>query len=153
MRNDKLMEQLIQLNPLEKKAKEYYDACGKDLEYGKYILLTRYAVNDLPSLSFICSPAFEAESKKLALQFASQYRKGGLTNSDFINQDCEIEIEQLLRYVDIPKHQHEFIEMVYVLSGTCYHTILDNTYAQKQGSLTFIVSHTTHELHASPDCL
>ena len=153
VRNDKLMEQLIQLNPLEKKAKEYYDACGKDLEYGKYILLTRYAVNDLPSLSFICSRAFEAESKKLALQFASQYRKGGLTNSDFINQDCEIEIEQLLRYVDIPKHHHEFIEMVYVLSGTCYHTILDNTYAQKQGSLTFIVSHTTHELHASPDCL
>ena len=153
MRNDKLMEQLIQLNPLERKAKEYHDACGKDLEYGKYILLTRYAIGDLPSLAFICSPAFEAESKKLALQFASQYRKGGLSNSDFINQDCEIEVEQLLRYVDIPKHHHEFIEMVYVLSGTCYHTILDNTYEQKQGSLTFIVAHTTHELHASPDCL
>jgi len=153
VRNDRLMEQLIQLNPLERKAKEYHDACGKDLEYGKYILLTRYAVKDLPSLAFICSPAFDAESKKLALQFASQYRKGGLTNSDFINKDCEIEVEQLLRYVDIPKHHHEFIEMVYVLSGTCYHTILDNTYEQKQGSLTFIVSHTTHELHASPDCL
>lgn len=153
MPKDKLMEQLIQLNPLEEKAKAYRDACGKDLEYGKYILLTRYAVNDLPSLTFICSPAFEAESKKLALQFASQYHKDGLTNSDFINQDCEIEVEKLLRYVDIPEHHHEFFEMVYVLSGTCYHTIMGNTYEQKQGSFTFIVSHTPHELHAAPDCL
>lgn len=153
MHNNKLMEQLIQLNPLEKKAKEYHDTCGKDLEYSKYVLLTRYAKNDLPSLSFIFSPAFEAESQKLALQFANQYRKEGLTNNDFIQQDSEIEAEKLLRYVDIPKHHHEFIEMVYVLTGTCYHTVMDNTYEQKQGCLTFIASHTAHELHAAPNCL
>lgn len=153
MQTQQLMDQLMQLTPLEQIAKQYHDALGKELEYTKYVLLTRYAKCDIPSLSYIKSPAFSAESEKLALQFANQYRKSGLSGDDFMKQDCDIEIEKLLRYVDIPSHHHDFIEMAYVLTGTCYHKIGDNIFEQKQGCLTFITSHTWHDLHCSPDCL
>ncbi len=56
-------------------------------------------------------------------------------------------------YVDIPRHHHAFIEMAYVLSGTCYHKFGGSTYEQRQGCLTFINSHTWHDLHCAPDCL
>lgn len=148
-----LMDQLIRLTPLEQLAKQYYDALGKELEYSKFILLTRYVKCDVPSLSYISSPAFSAESEKLALHFESQYRKSGLNDDDFMKQDCDIEIEKLLRYVDIPSHHHAFIEMAYVLTGTCYHRIGNSTFEQQQGSLTFIPSHTWHNLRCSPDCL
>lgn len=148
-----LMDDLLKLSPLEQLAKDYHRAYGKDLEHTKYILLTKYAAKDIPSLSYISSPAFEAECQKLAKQFVTQYHKGGLSDSDFIPQDSDIEVEKLLRYVHIPKHHHDFIEMVYVLSGTCYHTIQGTTYTQTQGMLTFLVSHVEHELRAAPDCL
>lgn len=148
-----LMDDLLKLSPLEQLAKDYHRAYGKDLEHTKYILLTKYAAKDIPSLSYISSPAFEAECQKLEQQIVTQYHKGGLTDADFISQDCDMEVEKLLRYVHIPKHHHEFIEMVYVLSGTCYHTIHGVTYTQKQGCLTFIVSHVEHELRADIDCL
>ncbi len=71
----KVMDRLMVLNPLENLAKQYHDALGKDLEYTKYVLLTRYAKTDIPPFSYICSQAFDAESEKLAFQFANQYRK------------------------------------------------------------------------------
>ncbi len=153
MRSPNLMENLLKLDPLEQLAKEYHKAYGRDLEHTKYMLLTKYAATAIPSLSDISSPAFEAEAQRLDQQFIAQYRKDGLPDTDFIPQDCDMEIEKLLRYVHIPKHHHDFIEMVYVLCGTCYHTIQGVTYTQTQGCLTFVVSHVEHELHAAPDCL
>lgn len=153
MDTTRMKEQLIQLNPREQLAKRYYDQYGKNLSHSQYMLLLQYPETNLPSLEIIHSPAFEAECKRLELHFASQYRKQGLSDQDFIQPDCNIEIEKLLRYVDIPAHRHGFMELVFVLSGTCYHTVDGKCYEQGPGSFTVINSHIKHDLKAASDCL
>lgn len=145
--------QLSRLNELEALGKRYAAKYGKHLNYTQYLLLTRYAKGDLPSLELIHSPSFEAECKKLEQNFISQYRKDGLSEQDFIRTDCGIEIEKLLRYVDIPPHSHGFMELVFVFSGTCSHTVGEHCFEQGPGSFTIVNALTRHELCPSEDCL
>lgn len=153
MNNNKLIEKLLSLTPIESLGKEYYDSFGKHLEYYDFLLLNRYTKGNFPSLSVINSEQFQKKSKALGQRFEEQYRNAGLNDHDFMKQDCSIEIEKLQRYIHIPKHHHTFVEMAYVLRGTCYHTIGSNTYTQTQGCLTFINAYEDHEQYASPDCL
>lgn len=144
---------LIRLNPLESFSKQYYERFGAELNYTKYLLLTRYPTRNLPPLDFVNSPAFEAECQKLEQYFASLYRDEGLSEQDFIRSDCGIEIEKLLRYVRIPSHSHNFLELVFVFSGTCRHFIGDQCFEQKAGCLTIVQTLTKHALVPSEDCL
>ena len=149
----KLELELSRLNEMELFGKRYLDKFGKPLNYSQYLLLTRYAKNDLPSLDFVNSPAFEAECNKLEQMFITLYRKDGLSEQDFIRAACGIEIEKLLRYVHIPAHSHGFLELVFVFSGICYHTVGNQCFEQRAGSFTIVHSLTKHELSPSDDCL
>ena len=53
----------------------------------------------------------------------------------------------------IPPHQHEFYELVFVLSGTCEHRIGDQTFSHHTGDFTIIPPGISHFLDASPDCV
>jgi len=58
-------------------------------------------------------------------------------------------------YVGIP-HRHEYIEVVYVISGTATHTVEDKSYTVKRGDLCFINVNTVHmfcENRKSPEPL
>lgn len=148
-----LHEQLLGLNEMELLGKQYSEKYGQHLNYAQYLLLTRYAKGYLPSPEFIHSPAFDAECNKVEQQFISLYRKNGLSAQDFIQPDCNIEIEKLLRYIDIPAHSHDFMELVFVFSGTCYHTVGEQCFQQGPGSFTIVNSLTKHNLLPSEDCL
>lgn len=150
---DALLKQLSCLDELELLGKRYFKAHGKRLTYAQYLLLTRYAKTDLPSLDTIDSPAFDAKCKKLEEHLISQYRTQGLSDQDFIRPENNIEIEKLLRYVDIPSHSHGFMELVFVFSGTCYHTVGEHCFEQGAGSFTMVNSFINHKLLASEDCL
>lgn len=153
MELDQLLEKLTALNTLETLGKKYYLTYGKCLNYSQYLLLTRYAKGYYPPLEVISSPGFEAESQKVKQQFIAQYRQEGLSEQDFIQPDCDIEIEKLYRFVDIPSHAHNFLELVFVFSGTCYHTVGNHIFKQGPGSFTIVNSFINHELQASEDCL
>lgn len=99
------------------------------------------------------SPAFETKCRKLEQDYASQYRQFGLRAQDFIRADRNIEIEKLLRYVSIPSHKHDFVELVFVFSGTCIHTVEGQSFQQGAGTFTIVNSFTRHALVASADCL
>ena len=116
MELNQLFEKLSGLNIMETLGKKYYQKYGKRLNYSQYLLLTRYAKGDFPPLEVINSPAFEEESQKVRKQFIAQYRQEGLSEQDFIQPDCDIEIEKLYRFVDIPSHAHNFLELVFVLN-------------------------------------
>ena len=62
-------------------------------------------------------------------------------------------MEKLFRYVHIPAHRHDFVELVFVFSGTCTHTVEGQSFQQGAGSFTIVNSFTSHELVAAPDCL
>lgn len=153
MRIHDFESELTRLNPLELFGKRYFETSGEAMNYTQYLLLNRYAKQELPAIEFVKSPAFEAECQMLEQSFSSLYRKEGLTEQDFIRSDCGIEIEKLLRYVTIPAHSHEFLELVFVFSGTCRHFIGDQCFEQKAGCLTIVQALTRHALVPSEDCL
>lgn len=67
--------------------------------------------------------------------------------------DRNIEIEKLLRWVDIPQHQHNFVECAYVACGKCVHRINGIDHLQGAGTFVTIPPSYTHALFPEEDCL
>ncbi|MDD3338671.1 MAG: AraC family transcriptional regulator [Lachnospiraceae bacterium] len=51
------------------------------------------------------------------------------------------------RYLEIPLHVHEWIEMTYIYSGECTQQIDDNLYHLQKGQLCMIDTGTPHAIH------
>ena len=153
MNTVKILEKLARLEPLEQLGKQYQQRFGKPLSHSQFLVLMESSESRFPSLNDIRSPAFEAKCRKLEQDYASQYRQSGLRAQDFIRADRNIEMEKLFRYVHIPAHRHDFVELVFVFSGTCTHTVEGQSFQQGAGSFTIVNSFTSHELVAAPDCL
>lgn len=153
MQPQQLMERLTRLDPLEVVGKQYREMFGRDLEFQKYLLLSLQSWKAMPSTQALVSPEFEKKSAQARQQFSNRYNANGLSEDNFIDPERGIEVEKLLRYVEIPAHRHGFIEIVYVLSGQCRHTVAGKVYMQGPGCLTFLNPHVTHELRAEPNCL
>lgn len=151
--NHYTIEELQRLDKIEEIGKKYCSNFGKNISHAQYLLLTKYDQETLPSIEDINSSVFEAECKKIEDFLTKQFRKTGLPASKFIKNDCGIEIEKLLRYVDIPKHHHDFLELVYVVKGVCYHTVEGALHEQKAGCFTILNSSVDHQLSAFDDCL
>ena len=148
-----ILEKLTRLEPLEQLGKQYQQRFGKALSYSQFLVLREASRFCVPTLNEIRSPAFEAKCRTLEQEYASQYRQSGLRAQDFIRADRNIEMEKLFRYVHIPAHRHDFVELVFVFSGTCTHTVEGQSFQQGAGSFTIVNSFTSHELVAAPDCL
>lgn len=147
------LKELSKLEPLELLGRAYQQQFGKPLSYSQLLVLRESSGSGLPSLHEIQSPAFAAKCRKLKLDFSAQYGQSGLRADDFIRADRNIEIEKLLRYVHIPVHKHDFMELVFVLSGTCTHTVEGQSFQQGPGCFTIVNSFTSHELVPASDCL
>ena len=148
-----ILEKLTRLEPLEQLGKQYQQRFGKALSYSQFLVLREVSRFRVPTLNEIRSPAFEAKCRTLEQEYASQYRQSGLRAQDFIRADRNIEMEKLFRYVHIPAHRHDFVELVFVFSGTCTHTVEGQSFQQGAGSFTIVNSFTSHELIAAPECL
>ena len=148
-----ILEKLTRLEPLEQLGKQYQQRFGKALSYSQFLVLREASRFCVPTLNEIRSPAFEAKCRTLEQEYASQYRQSGLRAQDFIRADRNIEMEKLFRYVHIPAHRHDFVELVFVFSGTCTHTVEGQSFQQGAGSFTIVNSFTSHELIAAPECL
>ena len=149
----KYKEQLKRLDPIESLGRQYYRKHGRNLSYSQYMLLSRYTPSQMPSIEQLNSGEYMTDCYTIENQMHTKYHLDGLTEQDFIRADCDVEIEKLLRYVDIPEHRHEFMELVYVLFGVCYHTVGDQCYRQGRGTFTIINTSTHHALCASEDCV
>lgn len=55
------------------------------------------------------------------------------------------------RFVDIPIHSHNYIEMMYVLSGSVTHSIEGRTITLTEGSLLLMNRHVQHSIEASEE--
>lgn len=153
MDTGKILEELTRLEPVEQLGKQYFQRFGRPLSHSQLLVLMEYSKSGFPSLDELQSPAFAAKCRVLEQDFASQYRQYGLRAQDFIRADRNIEMDKLLRYVHIPAHKHDFVELVFVFSGTCIHTVEGQSFQQGPGSFTIVNSFTRHELVASADCL
>ena len=153
MQPQQLMEHLTRLDSFEVVGKQYHEMFGRDLEFQKYLLLSLQTWETMPPIEALVSPVFEKKSAQIRRQFSNCYSTSRLSEDNFIDPQRDIEVEKLLRYIEIPAHKHGFIEVVHVLSGQCRHTVDGQVYMQGPGCLTFLNPHVTHELRAEPNCL
>lgn len=121
------LQSLRELEPLELAGRRQFERTGRIPDY--FSLMERDAAN------------------------AAVYADSGLSEALFMPEDVNVELEHLLRYVDIIPHRHDFFELVCVLEGTCRHTVarLDSDLAQ--GDITIVPPGLAHHLRAEPDCV
>lgn len=145
--------ELLQLDDYEQLGKRYYRKYGCNMAFSQYLLLKMQTKDSVYTPESLNSASFKSQQAELEQKFKEKYHPAGLREEDFINSERNIEIEKLLRYIDIPKHKHNFMEFVYILSGTCLHTIGEQCYEQQAGAFTIVPSYSEHELRPSEDCL
>lgn len=68
---------------------------------------------------------------------------------DLKNNNKMLSITQHVRFVDCPKHKHDYIEMIYVLQGGLHQIINNKSMQLKQGEVLFLNKNIEHEIRAS----
>lgn len=66
----------------------------------------------------------------------------------FLDSDSMIMVRKHTRFVDFPKHKHDYIEINYVYSGQLTQKVGDETITLKKGELLFLNQYIEHELRA-----
>lgn len=151
MNKEELFESLKKLNKYEEIGKTYCETYGCPMDYIQLYYLMNHP--DEPELIKSLASADEKPEQKEIRSRIRNESLTGLSESLFISGEKNVEIQQLLRYVNIPAHKHRFIELVCVLEGTCTHTIDNTDYVHTAGDFTIIPPDVRHVLVASPDCV
>lgn len=146
-------QHLLRLNDYESIAKAYYLEFHREMNWAQLYYLENYVPASALSLETLKTHAAQINKLEMERQFIKAYRAHGLSETDFLPEEQDIQVEQLCRYVDIPSHKHQFLELVCVLGGTCYHTIDDYTFQQRAGDFTIVPPGIRHQLRASEDCV
>ena len=73
---------------------------------------------------------------------------GNTINSKKLLQDGKlITVRTHTRFIHFPVHRHDYVEIVYMCSGTTKHIVNGNTIVLKQGDLLFMNQSATHEIY------
>ena len=67
------------------------------------------------------------------------------------NGKREILLSKHNRYTPEFLHSHSFFELLYVYSGSCSHTIADETFTMKEGSFCIVAPHVYHSIGVFDD--
>ena len=149
---EQVKKQLIDLNNYESMGKQHRKIYGSNITELHLIYLMVYGhrvskPEDLYTMEAV------AEQLRIRDHYRQDSKPGTLSSSTFFPEEKNVEIQQLLRYVDITPHQHEFIECAYVVTGKCLHRINEREYLQEAGSFVTIPQGYTHSLYPEEDCL
>jgi len=66
----------------------------------------------------------------------------------FLNKEKMIMVRKHTRFVDFPKHKHDYIEMNYVYNGTLKQKVGGTSITLKQGEFLILNQHIEHEIEA-----
>ena len=67
----------------------------------------------------------------------------------FLDTNKLIELRKHVRFIDFPRHRHDYIEVNYVYNGTLKQKVGDEPITLKKGELLFLNQHIFHEIEAS----
>lgn len=152
MNAQNMYEKLLALDPYETLARKHYRATGEMLDYTYLIYLPKY-IHEADPLAAMATASARSEQEQMKEQFRQNYRADGLSEQDFFVANKDIEMKTLTRYFHIPTHKHTFIELVYVISGTCTHSIGEFQTKHAAGDFVVVPPGVTHELLPIDDCV
>src|SRR5699024_12017238 len=69
----------------------------------------------------------------------------------FLKQDTLIMVRKHTRFVNFPKHRHNFIEMIYVYNGEMRQKVGDTPIVLKQGELLFLNQYIENSIEESKE--
>lgn len=96
------------------------------------------------------------EEEKMILEQSSEIKKDLYTNQTsfiiesekFLNPNEMIMLRKHTRFIDFPKHRHNYIEINYVFHGELMQKVGTENVHLKQGELLFLNQHIEHEIEA-----
>ncbi len=151
MNTMEFQDRLIKLNPMEMDGKLHFEKYGKNISYLQFLYLRNHPASD--DLDILYHASAVAEQQRIQASLQEENLSHILNPKNFFTDGHNLEIEKLLRYVDIPAHQHDFLEFAYVFSGKCIHNINGQDYLQNAGSFVAIPYGFAHALFPDEDCL
>ena len=72
-----------------------------------------------------------------------------LNDNEVLLPDENVTISKHHRYIRVPKHKHNFIELIYVYSGSCTQTINGFTIKLKPGEMCLLDTNVIHSIDAA----
>lgn len=96
------------------------------------------------------------DEEKAILEKNNEIKKDIYTNQanfvieseKFLSQDKMIMVRKHTRFVDFPRHRHNYIEMNYVYNGGLKQKVGSQQISLKKGELLFLNQHIEHEIEA-----
>lgn len=71
-----------------------------------------------------------------------------IESEKFLRKDKMITVRKHTRFIDFPKHKHNYIEINYVVSGSLKQKVGNDHISLKKGELLFLNQHMEHEIQA-----
>jgi len=153
MTDEQVLEELRKLDSDERNGKEYFQLTGKELPYYQGIYLRMYPEKTgKEKFCLLESPAAAKEIADIRQHFLNMYELNVVTEESF-PEGKNVEVQKLLRYIDIPLHRHDFFEIVTVVDGTVHQKIVDTDYVSTEGDFVIVPPGLPHELHADPNAV
>lgn len=138
-----MLPELERLTSMEKKMKELYQGEGENflsrpMSYAEYKHLMEEHP-EYPDVGFV-------------YEEGSMERMGTtITEVEAITSGDRISVQVHERYGYPVMHNHVFIEMIYVYSGTCTHFIENRSFPMKAGDVCFLSTNVRHVITALED--
>src|SRR5437868_1055261 len=89
------------------------------------------------------------QNKEIARELYTSQSSFVIESGKFLGQDSLIMVRKHTRFVDFPKHKHDYIEVNYVFHGELRQKVGNEPIILKQGELLFLNQHIEHEIEAS----
>ncbi|MDM5339552.1 AraC family transcriptional regulator [Fictibacillus enclensis] len=89
------------------------------------------------------------QKKEIKKDLYTSQRSFVIESEKLLDHDKMIMVRKHTRFVDFPKHRHDYIEINYVFHGELRQTVGDEKICLKKGELLFLNQHIDHEIEAS----
>lgn len=146
---------LVQFDPEEKIAYEYYQMTGEELNYfqASYLNSVKKDPGAPTDFTLLQSPQVLEREAELRAMVTATEEPWRLDEQQFIASHFNVELNYVQRYIWVPPHQHDFYEVVCTLRGSCLHTVEQQAAAMKTGDVVIIPPGISHQEHGAPDCI
>lgn len=89
------------------------------------------------------------DNNKIVKEIYTSQSNFVIESEKFLNKEKMIMVRKHTRFVDFPKHKHNYIEVNYVYNGELTQKVGNETITLKKGELLFLNQHIEHEIKAS----
>lgn len=147
----RIYEMLSRLDQDETIGYAYYQQTGRNMDFFDMNRIKLRAPAGATEFDFSYLESEEAARSRAEMEaYISQTSADLLHEQNHIAKDCNVELNYVPQYLDIPAHQHDFFEIVYTLHGKCGHRIETQTMEMQTGDIVIIPPHIEHFVYSLP---